>query len=256
MTLSIAHRGASAQAPENTLVAVRRCGPLGADLVEVDLQRTRDGALVLLHDASLARTTDARRRYPRRAPWAVADFTLAEIVDLDAGAWKGPQFVGERVPTLAETLAALPGRARLLLELKLPQDHPGIVADLGDALAALPSHDAARVVVQSFDVLAMKELSTRVPGQEVGILGSPRRENLAALGSWAGMVNPNHALLDAAYVDSVHRAGMRCFTWTLDRPFAMRRALRVGVDGVITNKPDLFARVRDAHPVPVQQRAS
>src|SRR5689334_10492901 len=92
--LAVAHRGASDVAPENTLPAVRRAVAAGADLVEVDLRRARDGALVVLHDATLARTTDAARRLPGRAPWRVEDLTLAEVRLLDAGSWKDPRFAG------------------------------------------------------------------------------------------------------------------------------------------------------------------
>src|SRR5688500_13615694 len=98
--LAIAHRGARARAPENTLAAVREAAALGADAVEVDVQRTRDGALVLVHDATLSRTTDAASRLPRRGPWSVGSMTLREIRRLDAGSWKAPEYAGQRVPTL------------------------------------------------------------------------------------------------------------------------------------------------------------
>src|SRR5688500_1112345 len=90
--LAVAHRGASARAPENTLAAVRLAADLGADAVEVDLQRTRDGALVLLHDAGLGRTTDAATRLRGRGPWSVGSLTLEEVRRLDAGSWKAPEF--------------------------------------------------------------------------------------------------------------------------------------------------------------------
>ena len=104
--------------------------------------------------------------------------------------------------------------------------------------------DLAHVVVQSFDIAAVKELKARCPGLTVGILGLPPRANLPALGTWAGQVNPHHAALDASYVDAVHANGMRCLTWTVDRRFSMRRVLRAGVDGVITNRPDVFLQQR------------
>src|SRR5690349_18169844 len=96
--LAVAHRGASDRAPENTLSAVRLGADLGADAIEVDLQRTRDGALVLLHDSGLARTTDAAVRFRDRGPWSVGSMTLAEVKRLDAGSWKSSRWTGERVP--------------------------------------------------------------------------------------------------------------------------------------------------------------
>jgi glycerophosphoryl diester phosphodiesterase len=245
--LTIAHRGASARAPENTLAAIREAAALGADAVEIDVQRTRDGALVLLHDATLARTTDASSRYPRRGPWSVGSLTLLEVRALDAGSWKSPRFARERVPTLRHTLRTIGelGDLRLLLELKLPERHPGIVADLARVLEDAQRDgllETRRVVVQSFDVTAMKELKARCPELEVGVLGLPPRAHLPALATWASQVNPHHASLDASYVEAVHANGMRCLTWTVDRPFAMRRAIRAGVDGVITNRPDVLLR--------------
>ena len=238
---NIAHRGASAAVPENTLAAVRRAVEVGADLVEVDVQRSRDGALVVLHDTTLDRTTDVQRVFPGRAPWRLADFRLDEIRRLDAGSWKSTEHAGERVPTLEEVFGVLRGSSvALQLELKAPRLYPGVVTDLVDVLGTVE----APTVVQSFHVASMKELKTRLPEQTVGLLGSPRVDNLPALGSWADQVNPHHWSVDRAYVDAVHGNGMECLVWTVDRPSAMRRALRLGVDGVITNRPERFALVR------------
>ena len=87
---NVAHRGASACAPENTLASIRKGIELGADLIELDVQRTKDGKLVIVHDTGLARTTDVEQVYPDRAPWNVRDFTFAEVRGLDAGSWKAP----------------------------------------------------------------------------------------------------------------------------------------------------------------------
>ena len=232
---AVAHRGASDVAPENTLAAVRRAVHLGADVVEVDVRRTRDGALVLVHDATLARTTDATPGFPRLAPWRVEDLTLAEVQRLDAGAWKAPRFAGERVPTLEESLAALAGTGvSLLLEVKEPASQPGLVEDVAEAVACAGATD--RVVVQSFDHAAMRALRSLEPDVRVGVLGRAPRDELRWYAEWARFVNPSQQRLDREYVDEVHRWGMASLVWTVDRPWAMRRALRAGVDGVITNR--------------------
>jgi glycerophosphoryl diester phosphodiesterase len=244
--LNVAHRGASSEVAENTLAAVRRAVELGADMVEVDVRRSKDGALVLMHDSTLTRTTDARRVFPRRAPWRVDDFTYDELRRLDAGSWKSPAFAGEPVATLEEVLDAIgPSRTGLLLELKSPELYPGIVADLVAQMRRLRRIVEERVVVQSFDVAAMKEHKTLAPAVPVGLLGTPSRANLPALGTWADQVNPSHFSVDKGYVEQVHRAGMSCLVWTVDRPPAMRRALRIGVDGVITNRPHSLGRLLD-----------
>jgi glycerophosphoryl diester phosphodiesterase len=248
-TLCVAHRGASHEAPENTLVAVRRAVALAADLVEVDVQRSRDGALVLMHDTTLTRTTDARERYPRRAPWRVGDLTLDELRRLDAGSWKSPAFAGERVPTLDELLDVLePTRTGVLLELKAPELYTGVSRDLASALRSRPrllsgGEGTRRLVVESFHYAAVKELKTLLPSVPVGLLGTPARSNLPALATWADQVNPSHYSVDGSYVDLVHRLGMECQVWTVNRRAAMRRVLRMGVDGVITNRPDVLGDV-------------
>src|SRR4051812_45661237 len=193
--LTVAHRGASAHAPENTLSAVRRAVAMGADIVEVDLQRTRDGALVLMHDHTLLRTTDVRQRFPRRRPWRVADFAYDEIATLDAGSWRDDVYTGEPVPTLGEALVATRGsRTGLLLEVKRPGNHPHIIDDLVSELTSsarlLPTLAGPALVVQSVDIAAMKQLKTLAPHLRVGLLGRPSSVNLPALATWADQVNP------------------------------------------------------------------
>ena len=241
--LTIAHRGASAYAPENTLSAIRQGVELGSDLVEVDVQRTRDGALVLVHDANLARTTDAERVLPRRSPWRVSDLTHDEILRLDAGSWFSPAYAGERIPTLDQALDLLVlADTGLQLEVKQPDLHPGIAADVATALRSRPT---PRVVVQSFDPEVAHDVARLAPLVPVGLLGHPTVRRLAAVAEWAWQVNPRHRRATAAYVDAVHAAGLDCLVWTVDRPADMQRALALGVDGVITNRPDLLRRVLD-----------
>lgn len=247
--VNIAHRGASGALPENTMKAVQGAVIAGADLVEVDVHRTRDGALVVLHDATLRRTTDVARVFPSRADAPVRDFTLAELRRLDAGSWKARHHAGERVPTLAEVVETADRQSiGLLVELKRPDLYPGVVGDVVEVLRSRPEEHrravaAGRRVVQSFDVAAMEELASQAPELPVGVLGTPPREHLRELGSWARQVNPNHLRLDRGYVDAVHEAGLACLAWTVNRERAMRRVLRLGVDGVITNHPDRLARL-------------
>lgn len=250
MQLTIAHRGASVDAPENTLAAVRKAVEDGADFVEVDVRRTRDGALVVIHDETLTRTTDARVVFPHRAPWRVCDFTLAELQRLDAGGWMGGDFAGERVPTL-EQLIALVDRAEigLLLEVKDPAASVGLVSDLVNTLYGEPGYVARavagrRLVVQSFGHRAMSEHKAKAPEIPVGLLGTPPAATLGALSRWVDQVNPNHLRVDRPYVDRVRSSGMQCWVWTVDRKPLMRRALRLGAQGIITNQPRVANQLR------------
>jgi glycerophosphoryl diester phosphodiesterase len=245
--LNVAHRGASGDHPENTLAAISGALRLDVDSIELDVQRSRDGALVLMHDTTLTRTTDAKAQFPRRGPWNVADFDYDELLRLDAGAWKGPFFAGERIPTLEQAIGLVESSSTgLLLELKAPALYPGIVTDVVSTLRGVPDFlgqalAERRLVVESFDFAAMKAHKTRAPEVPVGLLGAPARANLAALGTWADQVNPHHWSVDRSYVDEVHRQGMGCLAWTVNRASAMRRALELGVDGIITNEPARLA---------------
>ncbi|QWC84100.1 glycerophosphodiester phosphodiesterase [Nocardioidaceae bacterium] len=238
----IAHRGASARAPENTLAALAAAVADGADLVEVDVQRTADGVLVLLHDPRLERTTDARSRFGEGRELLLGSTAYDDIARLDAGSWFSPAFAGERVPRLTDALHLLvAARTGLQLELKRPELYPGVV----DQLVAELERVRGRIplLVQSFHEPSLRELRRQAPWLELGLLGRPHARRLAELGTWLQQVNPHHRRLDRRYVDAVHAAGMRCTPWTVDRRSAMRRVCGLGVDGVITDHP---ARLHEA----------
>ncbi|RKS68125.1 glycerophosphoryl diester phosphodiesterase [Actinomadura pelletieri DSM 43383] len=243
---NVAHRGASAYAPENTIAAFKLAVSQRADVVEVDVQESKDHELVLMHDTTLARTTNVEEMYPKRAPWEVSDFTLAEIRRLDAGAWFGKKYRGERVPTLGQTLSALEGRGvGLLVEIKSPRLYPGIEKRVAGALRRSPSwlRNERRLAVQSFDWRSMRRFHSVLPQVPIGLLGTPKAEELPWFASYADEINPPWRGLSAAYVKQVHAARMDVLTWTINNSGDMRRAIRLGVDGIITNKPDVLNRV-------------
>ncbi|MEV8592048.1 glycerophosphodiester phosphodiesterase family protein [Streptomyces sp. NPDC052012] len=250
----IAHRGASAYAPENTLAAVDEAAALGIEWVENDVQRTRDGELVVLHDDSLRRTTDVEEVFPDRAPWKVKDFTAAEIARLDAGSWFGPAYAGARVPTLEQFVDRVEKHhQRLLLEIKNPQLYPGIERDTLKVLSNEGwldrRHTRSRLIVQSFSADSVRTVHQLKPAVKTGFLGTPPVADLAGYAGFTDQINPSHGSLSAGYVAAVHAfrgphgKRMEVFTWTVDDAAAARRAAGLGVDGIITNAPDV---VREA----------
>jgi glycerophosphoryl diester phosphodiesterase len=244
----IAHRGASADAPENTLPAVDLGAEVKADFVEVDVQMTRDDELVIIHDTTLRRTTDVEARFPDRAPWSVGDFTLAEIRTLDAGSWYDTRYAGSKVPTLQEVLDTLRGRAGLLLEVKAPELYPGIaeavVAELDGEGWLRSGPRARRLVVQSFNWDFMREFNRLAPRVPAGLLGGPpSRQQLAELSTWADQVNPSHTRVTSGFVELVHRYGMATWPYTVDDPQRMRALVELDVDGIITNRPGVLIDV-------------
>lgn len=249
--VNTAHRGAMGYAPENTLAAFRLGADQGADLVESDVQRSKDGVLVLMHDITLSRTTDVEQVFPDRAPWRVRDFTYEEIKQLDAGSWFSEEYAGERVPTMTEMVKVLRRtRAGILMELKSPALYPGIEAQVAEELARFRGYvrsavRAERLVVQSFDWESMARYHEVQPSVPVGLLGRPAEALLPDLATWADQINPSFRSFDAAYVDTVHDLGMEVHTYTVNQPSDMHLVLDRGVDGVITNFPDVLEEVLD-----------
>ncbi|MFE7458598.1 glycerophosphodiester phosphodiesterase family protein [Streptomyces sp. NPDC057554] len=250
----VAHRGASGYAPENTLAAADAAKALGIDWVENDVHRTKDGVLVVLHDSSLKRTTNVEEVFPGRAPWAVKDFTAAEIAKLDAGSWFGSQFAGVRVPTLTQFVNRLErNRQKLLLEIKSPASYPGIERDILKVLRKEgwlnPLHVRDRLVIQSFGAASVKEVHTLRPDITTGFLGTPAVADLPAYAAFTDQINPSHTTIGADYVAAVqrlkgpHGKRLRVNTWTVNDAANAVKVRAYGVDGIITNYPDV---VRDA----------
>ncbi|GLY82604.1 glycerophosphodiester phosphodiesterase [Actinoallomurus iriomotensis] len=236
----IAHRGASAHAPENTLAAFREARAANADYFELDVQQTRDHVPIIMHDATLGRTTDAEKVFPGRSPWRVGDFTLAQVKRLDAGSWFSPRYAGERVPTLAETLREMEGSdMKLLLELKNPALYPGLPGRVADELRAQPGWTLPdRTVVQSFDWPSVESFHRLLPSVPTGVIGTPTARQLPAVARYAGYVNPRYDTVTAAYVRAVHARHMKVFAWVADSPATVRRLIGDRVDGIVSNRPE------------------
>jgi glycerophosphoryl diester phosphodiesterase len=244
--ITTAHRGAMAYAPENTLAAFEVGIDQAATWIESDVQLSRDGVAVLMHDTTLSRTTNVEEVFPDRAPWRVADFTLEEIKQLDAGSWFGEEFAGEPVPTLAEMVKQVrSSRSGIIMELKSPELYPGVeqvVADVFDSFPGYLRSSVAneRLAVQSFNWESMATFAELEPEVPVGLLGTVPVADLAAFGQWADQVNPSYRAVTADYVDAVHAAGMVINPYTVNEAADMARLLDYGVDGIITNRPDVL----------------
>ncbi|WP_432053997.1 glycerophosphodiester phosphodiesterase [Streptomyces sp. bgisy022] len=252
--LVVAHRGGSGYAPENTLAAVDRAAALGFEWVENDVQRTKDGTLVVVHDDNLRRTTDAEEVFPGRSPWKVKDFTAAEIARLDAGSWFSPSFRGTRVPTLEQFVRRVERHGqKLLLEIKNPELYPGIERDTLKVLANEGwldrRHVGDRLVVQSFSAASVRTVHELKPAVRTGLLGKPPVGDLPGYAAFADQINPSYTSLTSGYVAAVqsfrgpHGSPLEVQTWTVNDAAAARRVAGYGVDGIISNVPDV---VRDA----------
>lgn len=225
----VAHRGASVLQPENTLAAVKAADRVGADMVELDVARTRDGHLIIMHDTTLARTTNAERVFPRRAPWRVKDFTLRQVKRLNAGS-------GEKVPTLYEAYRLLDRRGLgFMLEIKTPGLYPGIARDVA---AAVNRHGAVRTEVVSFDRPVLNRVNNRDRRITTGwIVKAPPKK----VPGWVDFVNPNYTSVGKKWVKATHRRGDSTRPWTVDTRRDLAKVTGWGVDGVTTNRPGRMA---------------
>jgi glycerophosphoryl diester phosphodiesterase len=251
------HRGASALAPENTLAAFRKAIELGADGMEMDLQLTRDGAVVVIHDDTLDRTTDGRGR--------VTDLSLAEIKRADAGVKFGSAYHGERVPTLTEVIDLVKtsgnDRVRLNLEIKFGEGREGTPADLEERILAVlrATGFVERVTVQSFhhpSPSKMKRLEPRIP---TGLLVGARRsvsDPVSLVRQYrADYYAPEHGQVTPELVQALHLAGIPVVTWTVNEEPLMRRLIEAGLgsvqgDAIISDHPDRAVNLRKALQAP------
>jgi glycerophosphoryl diester phosphodiesterase len=240
----------------------------GADYVEQDLAVTKDGALICLHDDSLERTTNVAQLFPDRKPWLAVDFTLAEIKQLDAGAWFDPRFAGERIPTWEEAVAFVGDRAGLYPELKSPPLYRARGIDMNAIFVAslrrlqLDAAPRERLIVQSFDDVVLRELTTMLPELARTFLIEGRDgarwltpEGLGEIAAFATGIGPTKRLLDGKpeLVAAAHEAGLTVTPYTFTSRGAATRFADVGaemryyltdldVDALFTDNPDRFPR--------------
>jgi glycerophosphoryl diester phosphodiesterase len=236
--LVIAHRGDSRQAPENTLPAFESAAALGVDFVELDYLASADGVPVVFHDEFLDRTTDACRRWSdRKIPLAAK--TFAQLSGLDAGSWFAPQFIGTRLSSLEQVLAAIVPRACLMIERKS--------GDAASCVALLQSLGAlSRVTVHAFDWHFLRECHELAPELLLGALGNKQPNDLildAARALGASLIGWEAAMLDEPAIAAIHARGLKAWAWTVDDPAEAHRLLAAGIDGLISNVPGVMQRV-------------
>jgi len=240
-TLIIGHRGASRDAPENTLASFRLAFEQGADGIEADFRLTLDGEIVCLHDDHTTRTAGGDLR--------VEQATLARLRRLDAGLWRGAFWAGERIPTLKEVLCALPAGKMLFIELK---SGPEIVGPLAAALAdsGVP---VAQIRFLSFSAELVLLLKERLPQYRAcwlcdhrfrGVWRPSRAEVLATLQKSRadGLASRQSAILDEQFVRCLRENNLEIHVWTVDAAAAARRLCALGVDSVMTNRPGWLRR--------------
>lgn len=237
----IAHRGASAHAPENTLAAFRLALEHGAHAIELDALLTRDGEVAVIHDNILGRTTDGRG--------AVKALEWADLQSLDAGRWFNGDFAGERIPHLRAVLQAVAPHITVNIELKNDAAPFNALAEQVSNLIR-ETNTAERVFISSFNPLALRRFHQLQPEIPIGLL---------ALGGGAGLgrvaarfvphdaLHPHQRAVTPPLVARAHAAGKRVHAYTVNAPEDMRRLFALGVNGIFTDDPRLAITIRSQY---------
>ncbi|RXI96763.1 glycerophosphodiester phosphodiesterase [Anaerobacillus alkaliphilus] len=251
--INVAHRGASGHAPEHTLLAYELGLEMKADYIEIDLQMTKDGVLIAMHDTTVNRTTNGTG--------SVSNMTLAEIKQLDAGSWfntRNPEkakdeFIGLEVPTLEEVFEKFGRSTNYYIETKSPNLYPGMETEL---LRLMDEYNltgvnarSSKVIIQSFftdSLILIHEMNPNVPLVQLlsrPTLGEGAAAELAFIKEYAIGVGPSFARINEEYVQQVRAEGLQIHPYTVNTEENMRRALEWGVNGVFTDYPDVFREV-------------
>ncbi len=234
----IAHRGAAGTRPELTAVAFERAIEIGVDMIELDVQLTRDGKLVVLHDLELGRTVAGLG--------AVRDRQLAELQDLDAGSWFAPEYASARVPSLDEVLKITRGRVALNVEIKSPPDDWQATAHaLLTSLQATTCGETT--LVSSFAMGALRAVRAAAGNVRLAVLWHHRLGEAEVFGHAEALaaeaIHPHYKLVNHRLVDDAHRRGLAVNTWTVNEVSRMRKLIDLGIDGIVSDHPERFADV-------------
>ncbi len=234
----IGHRGSCYDAPENTLASVNKAWRDGADLVEVDVHLSKDSRIMVMHDATTARTAGVDLK--------ISETESAELRKLDVGRWKGEEFTGERIPFLEEVLATIPSGRKLLVEVKCGTE---ILPILKDVIGR--SGKAEQVIIISFNLDVVdqsKKLMPKIPALLLwgGVTkdpstGEPTEHSLkhidTAISKCLDGLDMHYSGITKNFVDAVKKAGLLLYAWTVNNPGEARRLIELGIDAVATDRP-------------------
>ena len=229
----MAHRGLSADAPENTLYAFSDAISVGVDFIELDVQQTRDGVLVVMHDSNLKRTTGVNKD--------IWDVDYADIQNLDAGSWFDPAYANARIPTLEETLQFVDKRAKLNIEIK-PTKHGSdtLEQDVAELITRYQYTDACYVT--SFSYGSLKKVKEANPEIRTGYLMSVAYGQFSSL-KYADTFSLNKVFVTSQVVNAAHQQGKQIFAWTVNGMSEVRSLCNLHVDSIITDDPVMVQNV-------------
>ncbi len=227
----IAHRGAAGKAPENTIAAFHQAIDDGADWIEIDVQETADGEIVVIHDSDFMKLADRELK--------VWDSTFKQIRDIDVGSWFNPRFADERVPGLAEVLDIAAGKTGVFIELKYyghDQRLEERVVEIVEAAEMVPD-----ITIMSLNYEGIQKVRKLRPNWRIGLLSATAIGNLNQLD--ADFFAPSTGMATPAFIRSAQESGKQVFVWTVNDPVSLIRMIIRGADGVITDEPEMAREV-------------
>lgn len=227
----IAHRGAAGHAPENTISAVRQAIEDNADWIEIDVQETADGKVVLLHDSDFMKLSGIDLK--------IWDSTLTQIREIDVGSWFAPEFSDQRIPTLAEVLQLTQGKSGVIIELKYYGHNERLEERVVEIVEQSDMVDD--VMIMSLDYKGLRKMRELRPEWTIGLLAAEVVGNLSQLD--VDFLAVKLRLLSPELMLAAGNAGKQVFVWTLNDAYNMTRAISFGVDGIITDEPALARKV-------------
>jgi len=226
------HRGASGLAPENTTVAILKAAEYNVDLTELDVQETKDGRIILLHDDDLKRTTNDSG--------VIWEKNWADLQSVDAGSWKGAEFSGEPIPLLTTIIDTVRGKIKLNIEIKINNHQEKIEQRVVNIIEKKDFID--QCVVTSFNRATVEKVKDLNPKIKVGLIfGKMPKEDIFNT-RWE-LLSVRHKLVTKEFVEKAHQANKEVHVWTVDDPKLMKKLISLGVDCIITNRPDILQDV-------------
>ena len=229
--LVIAHRGAAGRAPENTLASVRAAIEDRADWIEIDVQESADGEVIVVHDSDFMKLA--------ADPVKVWDVTLGELADIDVGGWFGSEFADERVPTLREVLETARGRASVVIELKYYGHDQQLEARVAEIVEATNMTDS--VAIMSLKYEAVRKMKALRPGWTVGLLSATAIGDLSRLET--DFLAVSTSMASPGFIRRARDAGKQVYAWTVNDAVTMSTMISRGVNGIITDEPAMARQV-------------
>jgi glycerophosphoryl diester phosphodiesterase len=229
--LIIAHRGAAGKAPENTLASFHQAIADKTDWIELDVQETADGEVVVMHDSDFMKLAADRTKL-----W---DATLPQLAEIDIGSWFDPSFSAERVPTLKEVLEVSKGKAQVVIELKYYGHDEKLEQRVAEIVEATDMVNETAIMSLKYD--AVKKMRSIRPDWTIGLLSTTAIGDLTSLDT--DFLAVSRGMATAGFIRRVHEANKKIYVWTINDPVSMSQMISLGVDGLITDEPEMARQV-------------